>query len=197
MYKRRTRTRLVTAIALISASFISAFVLSSLSNRTVMMWSGVQNLPPGHIITMGDLAAVRVSLPDGNSDYVNAGENLEGTIVIRSIQSGELIPVSALSNDLQVLETTSVPISVHASDIPINLEAGALINLYHVGDARLNTDIGPPTLLLAHAYILGIDRKGANLGGDLSMTIAINEKRVLQVLEATSTGRVVVVSLNG
>lgn len=195
--RKRTRTRLITAIALISASFLSAFALAILSNQTYSVWSLRQSLPPGHTIITDDLLSKRVSLPQSVGIYVGVDQDITGDVLLRAIGAGELVPAQAISADVRILEMTAVPISVHGSDIPSNLTAGEIVNLYHVGDSRLTQDIAKPSLLLSHAYILGIDRKGQNLGGDLSLTIAINTKSVLEVLSATASGRVVVVRVNG
>jgi len=196
-YKRKNRTRLITAIALIVASFMSAFILSSLSNRTELVWGARAPLIPGHVIVPADVDEHRVALPDGDSAYLSVHQALVGSVVTRSIGSGELVPELAVSNNLQALQTSSLPISVHGSDMPSDLQAGEIVNLYHVGDSRLTETVGPPKILLSHIYVLGIDRKGQNLGGDLSLTLAVNVKNVLNILGATASGRIVVVRVNG
>lgn len=196
-YKRRTRARLFSAIALIIGSFLSAFVLSSLANRTELMWTARAPLIPGRVITANDIVAHRVALPEGDDHYLSVHRELAGSVVIRSVGVGELIPVIAISKDLEAIRTSSLPISVHGSDIPSDLQAGESVNLYHVGDSRLTEDIGPPRVLLYHTYVLGIDRKGQNLGGDLSLTLSVNVKNVLDVLAATASGRIVVVRVHG
>jgi hypothetical protein len=196
-YKRRTRTRLFTAIALIAGSFLSAFVLSSLANRTVLVWGARAPLIPGHVISSSDIEGHRVALPEGDSAYLSVQQEVAGYVVLRSIGSGELVPAIAISKDLKALRTSSLPISVHGSDIPSDLQAGEVVNLYHVGDSRLTEIIGPPRILLSHIYVLAIDRKGQNLGGDLSLTLSVNVKNVLDILGATASGRIVVVRVNG
>jgi hypothetical protein len=196
-YKRKNRARLFTAITLIAGSFLSAFILSSLANRTQLMWGARAPLTPGHVISSTDIEARRVALPDGDSTYLSVQRQLEGSVVLRSIGIGELVPAVAISRNFQALRTSSLPISVHGSDIPSDLHAGEVVNLYHVGDSRLTQEIGPPRILLSHIYILGIDRKGQNLGGDLSLTLSVNVKNVLDVLGATAAGRIVVVRVNG
>ena len=116
--------------------------------------------------------------------------------MIRSVRAGEFLPASALSADAKI-QMSAVPISVHESDLPMDLQAGEQVNLYHVGDSHLSKEIGPPNLILSHAFIQGIDKKGQNLGGDLTLTISVNTKSILPVLDATATGRVVVVRVNG
>ena len=116
--------------------------------------------------------------------------------MLRAISPGEFLPANALSA-VAKFATSAVPISVHTSDLPFDLQAGEEVNLYHVGDSHLSKEIGPPDLVLSHAYIQGIDRKGQNLGGDLTLTLSINAKSIMRVLDATATGRVVVVRVNG
>lgn len=146
---------------------------------------------------MKNLVAKRAAMPEGSIAYISARQDVEHFFVLRSIGAGEFIPASALSANAKAIQMTSVPISVHTSDMPIDLQAGEAVNLYHVGDSRLSKEIGPPSLVLSHAYILGIDRKGQNLGVDLTLTVSVNAKNIMQVLDATATGRVVVVRING
>jgi hypothetical protein len=196
-YKRRSRTRLFTAVSLIIGSFLSAFVLSSLANQSELVWGARIPLIPGHVISIGDIEAHRVALPAGDSVYLRAEHELSGYLVLRSIGAGELVPAGAISDNLQALRTSSLPISVRGSDIPNDLQAGEVVNLYHVGDSRLTETIIAPLILLPHVYVIGVDRKGQNLGGDLSLTLSVNVKNVLDILGATASGRIVVVRVNG
>lgn len=161
------------------------------------MWGARIPLIPGHKISASDLEARRVALPDGDAIYLSVQRDLTESVILRVVKTGELIPATAISKDVQAIQTSALPISVHSSDIPNDLQAGEVVNLYHVGDSRLTEDIGPPSVLLSHIYILGIDRKGQNLGGDLSLTLSVNVKNVLEVLGATASGRIVMVRVNG
>lgn len=195
--RRRIQARTLVAITLISASFLSAYVLSSLANRTQLFWSARSPLVVGSMISDNDLVAQRVAMPDGNDSYISVEHDITHFVVVKPIGIGELLPASAITRSSNALLMSAVPISVHSSDLPANLMPGEPINLYHVGDPDSAKEVGPPNIVLAHAYILGIDRKGQNLGGDLTLTISVNIKNVLQVLAATASGRVVVVRVNG
>lgn len=195
--KKRVQTRTIAAVSLICASFLSAYALSSTANRTELLWSAKTSLIPGTEISMKDLVAKRAAMPEGSIAYISARRDVEHFLVLRSIGPGEFIPASALSTNAKAIQMSSVPISVHTSDMPFDLQVGEAVNLYHVGDSHLSKEIGPPSLVLSHAFILGIDRKGQNLGVDLTLTISVNAKNIMQVLDATATGRVVVVRING
>lgn len=191
------RSRYLAAAILIGASFLSAYVLSSLANRTVLLWSARTTLVPGTMVSAQSLVAKQVAMPGGIGPYISAKEDVSHFLVIKSVNPGELLPVSALSAHAKSHEMSAVPVSVHISDMPMDLQMGEAVNLYHVGDSHLAKEIGPPILILSHAFILGIDRKTQNLGQDLTLTISVNAKYIVPVLDATASGRVVVVRVHG
>ena len=196
-YKKRSRARLITAVALIAASFCSAFVLSFIANRSTPVLSARATLIPGHTVVESDISSVRVALPDGYSHYFINDRNIIGGIVTRTIAAGELIPSAAITFSESSLSSTTVPISVHGYDIPLNIVLGEKISLYHVGDPKVSSDVTPASLLIRGAYIVGINSKGENLGGDISLTVSIDSMQVCALIDATSSGRIVVVRAHG
>lgn len=196
-YKKRLQTRLIAAGALVLASFISAFVLSSVANQKSGVWTSSKTLVPGHYVLIEDLVQTQVVLGGSESSYFRASDDPTGYIVKRAVPQGELIPRSSLSNSENEMLTSAVPISVHASDLPGNVSSGEIVNLYQVGDSTITQNLGPPTLILSHVFLLSIDKKGENFGGDISLTISVDHKEILTLLEATSQGRIVVVRVNG
>lgn len=194
---KRVQTRYIAAVVLICASFISAYVLSSMANRTVLLWSAKTYLVPGSVISQNDLVAKQASIPGGSDLYISARNEVSNFLVVKAISPGELLPLSALSASSKAQQMSAVPVSVHTSDIPVDLQIGETVNLYHVGDPHLTNEIGPPSLVLSHAYILGIDRKAQNLGADITLTISVAVKSIVQMLDATASGRVVVVRVHG
>lgn len=167
-----------------------------MANRTELFWSARTSLVPGGQISIDDLVPKRAAIPSGANAYISTTSDVSHFYVLRAISPGEFLPANSLSAVAKVV-MSSVPISVHSSDLPFDLQTGEEVNLYHVGDSHLSKEIGPPDLILSHAYIQGIDRKGQNLGGDLTLTISVNGKVIMSVLDATATGRIVVVRVNG
>jgi len=195
--KKRNQSRNIVAITLIVASFASAYILSSLANRTVLIWSARVPLPIGARISSSDLLAQRVALPDGDSLYVRADRDLREFQVLRPLEVGELIPLSSVSSQSTSLDISAVPIKVHLSDLPTDISVGEIVNLYHVGDSQLSDAVEVPSLVLLRTSILGINRKGENLGGDLSLTISTSSKNILRLLASMSSGHFVVVRVYG
>lgn len=195
--KKRNQSKNIVAITLIVASFASAYILSSLANRTVLIWSARVPLAPGVRISSSDLLAQRVALPEGDSLYVRADRDLREFQVLKPLGVGELIPSSSVSSRIASLDISAVPIKVHLSDLPTDISVGEIVNIYHVGDSSLSDGVEVPSLVLSRTSILGINRKGENLGGDLSLTISTSSKNILRLLAATSSGHFVVVRVYG
>jgi len=167
-----------------------------MANRTEVFWSAKTSLIPGSQISISDLVPKRATIPGGANAYISTTIDVNRFYVIRAISAGEFLPANSL-NAIAKVAMISVPISVHASDLPFDIQAGEAVNLYHVGDSHLSKEIGPPDLVLYHAYIQGIERKAQNMGGDLTLTIFVNAKSIMAVLDATASGRIVVVRVNG
>ncbi|MBI3429814.1 MAG: hypothetical protein HY050_07155 [Actinobacteria bacterium] len=195
--KKRSQSRNIIAITLIVASFLSAYVLSSLANRTVLIWSARVPLTVGSKVSVNDLVPERVALPEGNAVYLTADRDIDGFLILRAVKVGELLPKTSVSARSESLNVSAVPIKVNSADLPADITVGEVVNIYHVGDSQLSKEIEPPSLVLSRTSILGINRKGENLGGDLSLTVSTSTRAILQLLAATSSGHFVVVRVNG
>jgi len=105
-------SRTIVAIVLVSASFVSSFVLSRAANRTELLWSAHTVLLPGTIIRPGDIELRRAALPEGQQTYVHQSEQIEGYQILRPIGAGEFIPAIAINRDRRGRINTAVPISL-------------------------------------------------------------------------------------
>jgi hypothetical protein len=195
--KNGNQTRSIIAITLIAASFLSAFILSKAANQTELVWSARSVLSPGTKIGASEILLRRVAIPGGENTYIPQRVPIVNSHVLREIGAGELIPARAISADPLITRQREVPINILSSDSPAGLQSGQVVNIYHVGDPRLNVGIGPPTLILSHVYVIGIDNKSQNMGGNLSLTLSVDVHSILALLNSTSSGRLVVVKVNG
>ena len=148
-------------------------------------------------INEADLAQVQVSLGESSSDYLAEDSSPIGTYVLHAIAKGELISINALSDTSREMRSEQVPISVRGSDIPSDIELGEAINIYWVPEAMGMQKVGEPALVISGAYLRSMDRKSANFGTDVALTISVFNREIFALLSATSTGRLVVVRSNG
>ena len=194
---KASQTRLVIAVSLFAAALISAMALTALGNQSDTYWVASKNLTPGAQINEADLAQVQVSLGDSSSDYLAEDSSPIGTYVLHAIGKGELISINALSDTSREMRSEQVPISVRGSDIPSDIELGEAINIYWVPEAMGVQKVGESVLVISGAYLRSMDRKSANFGTDVALTISVFNREVFALLSATSTGRLVVVRSNG
>jgi hypothetical protein len=190
-------SRTIVAVVLVAASFLSSFVLSRAANRTELLWSAHGVLLPGALIRSGDIELRRAAIPEGAQTYVRQDELIVGFQVLRPIGAGEFIPTSAVNRDQRGRINIEVPISVQSSDLPAGLTAGQKVNIYHVNESQGAEKIGKPSLILGSVYVMNIDQKSQSMSGATSLTLSIAKTEVIELLAATSSGRVVVVLLHG
>jgi hypothetical protein len=116
-----------------------------------------------------------------------------GLVATRTMLVGEVISVSDLSATVDSLATSAVPISLRAVDLASGIMAGDPVDIYWVLDSRNGEAVIDPILILGGVTLISLDESRNSLGGDVAITVAIEETQVLRVLSATTQGRLVVV----
>jgi hypothetical protein len=194
---KAAQTRLVVAISLFAAAIISAMALTALGNRSDTYWVARESLIPGMQISENDLAEIEVSLGEANGRYFSKVALVSGAYVLRSIQKGELISISSVSDTPSILKSGQVPISIRASDLPEDIELGEEINIYWVPETLGNEKPQAPELAISGAFLNSINRKAGNFGSEISLTVSVRNSEIFDLLKATASGRLVIVRSNG
>ena len=194
---KAAQTRLVVAISLFAAAVISAMALTALGNQSDTYWVARETLIPGAEISENDLAEIEVSLGEANGRYLSKSAIVAGAYVLRSIQKGELISITSVSDTPSVLKSGQVPISIRASDFPEDIELGEAIDIYWVPEAIGIEKPQMPELAISGALLNSINRKAGNFGSDISLTVSVQNSEIFELLKATASGRLVIVRSNG
>jgi hypothetical protein len=194
---KSAQTRLVVAIALFAAAVISAMALTALGNQSDTYWIARNPLIPGTQISESDLSEVEVSLGEAGGRYLSKDVTVTGAYILHSIQKGELISISSVSDFPNALKSGQVPISIRSSDLPEDLGLGEAINIYWVPEAMGMEKPRTPELVISGALLNSINRKGGNFGNDISLTVSVENSEIFQLLQATASGRLVIVRSNG
>jgi hypothetical protein len=177
---------------------ISALALTALGNRTDSYWVAKSALAPGVEISRDQIALVEVALGESASRYISSSTPLEGSYITRAQSAGELISIDDVSDLAPTQRTQQVPIAVRGSDLPIDISIGEAINIYWVPDSAMGgVQIGVPEVVVKNAYIRSIDRKSANFSTDIALTISLIDSQIINLLDATVSGRLVVVRALG
>ena len=185
--------RLPLAITLIVAAFASAFFISTYSNRGYDYWVIAQPVTPGHVITLADLTTDHLNLGESTDYYLRQADQVVGLVITRKMQVGELISTADVSSSTESMATSAVPLNLRSGDLASGIGVGDAVDLYWVLDSRNGEPVIDPILILGAVSLIGLDDSKNSLGGDVSITVAIEETQVLRMLSATTQGRLVVV----
>jgi hypothetical protein len=185
--------RMPLAITLIVAAFASAFFISTYGNRGDNYWVIASSVTPGHVMTASDLVAVHMNLGESSSNYMSTSDQAIGLVATRTMVVGEVISVSDLAASVDAMATSAVPISLRSADLASGISTGDPVDIYWVLDSRNGEPVVDPILIMGGVTLISLDDSKNSLGGDISITVAIEETQVLRVLSATTQGRLVVV----
>ena len=116
-----------------------------------------------------------------------------GMVAKRQLQPNEIIAISDLTNSVDAMSTSAVPISVRGVDLATGLMIGEGVDIYWVLDTQNGDSVVDPILILGGVTLLSYDKGGNNFGADVGITVAVEETQVLRLLSATTMGRLVVV----
>lgn len=192
--KKAAQTRFIVATSLFAAAIISALALTALGNQTNSYWIANKNLAPGSEITQQDISLAKLALGDRSSKYISDQTPLVGSFLLRAQSEGELISINEVSDLPPTRRAQQVPISVRSADLPIDLSVGEAVNIYWVPESTMGgTQIGIPEIVVVGAYIRSIDRKSANFSSDVALTISLFDSQIIDLLNSTISGRLVII----
>lgn len=181
------------AITLIVAAFVSAFFIATYSNKGEDYWVVANPIMPGQVILGTDLNLAHLNLASSASLYLSTRDKPEGMIAVRKLLVGEVISTNDLTSTQNAMSTSAVPLSMRSLDLAKGISIGEEVDIYWVLDSRNGEPVVDPILILGGVTLLNLDDSKNSLGGDIAITVAIEETQVLRLLSATTQGRLVVV----
>ena len=197
--KRRTshmQTRMPLAIALIAASFLSAFFLASFSHSTSKYWVAAFDLQSGHQISSGDLELRDLDLRSSSVNYLSKELDPIGQVLIQNVFAGEIVSTEKVSSTAVKVASSAVPLSIRSVDLAAGIAVGDLVDIYWVIDIQNGELAQEPILILGNVLVMSADGKSANFGTDAAITVSVGQTQVLRLLAATTAGRLVVIRSN-
>jgi hypothetical protein len=182
--------RYLIGLALIVAAFLSAFILSKSSDRSIEVWGAVNNLAPGQIIDSSDIEIRRVWIAADSDRYLSSTAQIIGTVVTRDIGVAELIPSYALTKSTDI-EKVEVPISVLAENLPAGLSRGDRVDIYITPNREISIQARgattrPARLLINDAVIEYINLKEIQFQEDILITLLLDREYVYPVISSKS-----------
>lgn len=183
--------RLLVGILIVLASVVLGARVVAAAGRTVPVFVAVADLPTGHPVSASDVRSVRVHLAPGVAGYLSArGGVPAGTVLVRPVGAGELVPVAAVAGASAV---TRRPVAVPVpAPLPGGLRPGVGVDLWssakEVGTGA--TGYAPPVRIAQAAEVYAVTAAGSGLGGAAgsSVQVLLDEGQVRSVLDALANG---------
>ena len=183
-------SRLAMGLALLIIALSAASLISKEANRTVLVWASVGDLAPGQVIMPTDITPASVLLAQTAKNYLSSSAQIVGTTVISKISAGDLIPVAAISTEVDSLDKRLVPLTVEITDLPIALVRGDVIDIYVIAKKDSNSIITPELLAAGVSVEQVLERSNS---GSVSVLVILNNDQVLSALNLITDSRLVIV----
>ena len=183
-------SRLAMGLALFIIALTAASLISKEANRTVLVWASTGELAPGQIIAQSDLTTSSVLLAQSAKNYFSSSAQIVGTTVLTKISAGDLIPVAAITNELDANNQRLVPLTIEISDLPIALSRGDLIDIYAIAKTNAKESIAPTLLASAVSVEQVLERSNS---GVVSVLVILENDQVISALNYLSDSRLIIV----
>lgn len=179
-------TRLLVGLLLVLLSVAGGVRLVSELDETTAVYAATRALLPGQEVTVQDVARVDVRMEAPMARYLDATRPLAaGTVVLRQVAEGELVPAGALGTASEARDkTVTVPVDPATAE---TFTVGAVVDVWvsrrdtdQVGTAYLD-----PELLLSKAVVARTPTTGTGLG------MGVGRTAVQVVVPADQVGAVI------
>jgi SAF domain len=190
--------RLWIGVFVVAVSALVGGRLLSAADDSSEVWAAARDLPAGAPISIDDLVATSVRFDDSDAlrAYLPVASTLPGHELAEPIRAGELIPESAIG--VGVATTSDVPLGVAAADLPADLAAGDVVDVWAVpGDGQeRKAAVARVIAGVRVASVAAADLVGA--GGEREVVLAVDSPSdVLAVLGGLADSRTVLVRVGG
>jgi len=186
-------SRLAMGLALLISALLAGSLIAKEANRTVYVWAANGELAPGNTIAATDIKPIAVLLPESAKNYISADAQLIGATVTHRVGLGDLIPVSAVTVEVNKLIQRAVPLSIEPTDLPTDLVRGEVIDLYAIPNSSPKS-IAAPELISAAITVSEVSNK--NNSGKSVVVVNLPESIVLNTLSYISDARLIIVRSN-
>ena len=186
-------SRLALGLALLISALLAGTLIAKEANRTVYVWAASSDLAPGNTISVTDIKQTPVLLPESAKNYISVNAQLIGAMVTHRVGLGELIPVSAVTVDLEKLRQRAVPLTIEVTDLPSDLGRGEVIDLYAIPNSSPKS-ILEPQLISGAITVAEVSLK--NNSGKSLVVVNLPESIVLSTLSFIPDSRLIIVRSN-
>ncbi|WP_136023838.1 SAF domain-containing protein [Microbacterium sp. K27] len=179
--------RFLVGIALVALSIAGVWLIVSASDHAVPALQATRTIAQGEELTSSDFQVVDVGLGSLADDYLGPEDVRPGSVAARTLQSGELVPTSALT-DADSSRSTTVVIQ-SSTGIPEGVEAGTVVEIWQAPPLDEGRSYDVPRILVADVIVHDVlDQEGVLADTGSQLEVVIDRADVADVLAATTGG---------
>lgn len=190
--------RLVVGVLLVLGAVVAGGRLAAAASTTTAVWSARETLAAGDDVGPGDLVAVQVRLEGAGGRYLPAGEPPPaGTVALRTVGPGELVPASAVG-DASRLARTPLGLPVDGA-LPSGMVKGARVDVWLTPTDRPAGPSGPapgeesapvPEILGRAVEVSEVSPQDGAFAGASARTVSVllDDAEVARALAARAAG---------
>lgn len=190
--------RLIIGILLVLGAVVTGGRLAAAASTTTAVWSARQTLATGDTVGPGDLVAVQVRLEGAGARYLPAdGPPPAGTVALRTVGPGELVPAGAVGEAARLART---PLGLPVDDaLPSGMVKGARVDVWLTatagpaglpGAATGEEGAPVPELLSRAVEVSEVSSQDGALAGSSPRTVSVllDDEEVARALTARAAG---------
>ncbi|MCV0333206.1 MULTISPECIES: SAF domain-containing protein [unclassified Microbacterium] len=179
--------RFLVGIALVALSIAGVWLIVSASDHAVPALQATRTIAQGEELTSSDFQVVDVGLGSLADDYLGPEDVRPGSVAARTLQSGELVPTSALT-DADSSRSTTVVIQ-SSTGIPEGVEAGTVVEIWQAPPLDEGRSYDVPRILVADVIVHDVlDQEGVLADTGSQLEVVIDRADVADVLAAITGG---------
>jgi len=184
-FTQRNLRRILAVGGLILSLFAMSILLNTSPKSSV--WMVTNPVPAGAKITALDVRTVKANLATDALHFEGESDVVIGQYSTRLLQIGDIVAVTDVTKVSRTIATTFLPIGVAVNDIPVDLNAGDLVDIYMIPKDQS----GLPGIVAKRVAVQGVDQRSRSLGGSVSVSLVTNSSETISVVTAESQGRLV------
>ena len=181
--------RRILIVGALFIALIGALGLAGISQQSAQYWALTHDVQVGEKISTHDLVKVDVNLGSAASHYLTSTKPVQGKVANRLMSAGELLPQDALITGAQASTSREISLGILGTDLPSDLATGDMVDLYLVPrDVQMQSE-----KIAAKLLVIGVDYRSRNIGGTINVLLSMKEPEVINVTDALTLGRLIVV----
>ena len=179
--------RFLIGIALVALSIGGVWLIVSASDHAVPILQTTRTIAQGQPVTAADFQVVDVGLGAAVDGYVGPDDLPADSVATRTLEGGELVPVSALT-DAEDSRSTTVVIQ-SSTGIPEGVTAGTVVEIWQAPPVDDGRSYDVPRILVADVIVREVlEPEGVLAETGTRLEVVIDRADVADVLAAITGG---------